>query len=408
MEPNPTARPMNRRLFLKGAALSLVGLTVFGIDAPMRAMATEETLNALSNAQAEYETAMAELQNITAQLEEAQYNLSQCQANLDATNAQIAETEASIAQKQQELADAQDTLADRIRANYTSGGVDLLDMVFSATTFEDFVSRLYYAGKVSDSDAQAIQEVKDLKAELETEEAALQDQRAEQEQLLADQQALTDQLASTQDYYQSYTASLSAEVTALMEQARAEEEAARQAAYEAYLAQQAADEAAGGGGSPDGGSSDGGYSDGGTSDGGYSDAGGGSSGGAPSGGGGGYTGGNHVSSVVGIAWNYVGVTPYVWGGTSPSGFDCSGLTQYCYAQAGYSIGRDTYAQAANISARGQMTYNMGDLQPGDLVFPHAGHVGIYCGGGMMIHAPYEGRTVSYDSVYAFSFGGCPV
>ncbi len=401
MDPIPATHPMNRRLFLKGAALSLVGLTVFGIDTPMRAMATEETLNALADAQAEYETAMADLQSVTEQLEEAQYNLSECQANLDATNAQIAETEASITQKQQELSDAQDVLADRIRANYTSGGINLLDMVFSATTFEDFVSRLYYAGKISDSDAQAIQEVKDLKAELEAEEAALQEQRAEQEQLVANQQALADELASTQEYYQSYIASLSAEVTALMEQAQAEEEAARQAAYEAYLAQQAAEEEAAQAASSDGVSSDGESSSSASSDG-ESSSGGSTSSDS------GYTGGNHVSSVVGIAWNYVGVTPYKWGGTDPSGFDCSGLTQYCYAQAGYSIGRDTYAQAANISAKGQMTYSMSDLQAGDLVFPHASHVGIYCGGGMMIHSPYEGRTVSYESVYAFSFGGCPV
>lgn len=380
MDTTPAMRPMNRRLFLKGAALALVGLTVFGIDAPMRARATEATLNALSDAQAEYDAAMAELQNITSQLEMAEYELAECQANLDATNQQIAETEAAIAAKQEELAAAQDVLAERIRANYTSGATELIDVLFSATTFEDFVSRLYYAGKVTDADAEAIQDVKDLKAELEGQQAALEEQRAQQERLVAEQQQLTDELSGTQAYLQEYTAGLSAEVTALMEQARAEEEAARQAAYEAYLAQQAAEQqAAANGGDYAGGSSEGGYA-----------------------------GGNHVPSVVDIAWSYVGVTPYVWGGTSPSGFDCSGLTQYCYAQAGYSIPRTTYAQIDQIAALGQLTYNLSDLQPGDLLFPHSGHVGIYCGGGMMIHAPYTGRTVSYDSVYAFSCGGCPV
>lgn len=399
MDTTPAMGPMNRRLFLKGAALALVGLTVFGIDVPMRARATEATLNALSDAQAEYDAAMAELQNITSQLETAEYELAECQANLDATNRQIAETEASIAAKQEELAAAQDVLAERIRANYTSGATELIDVLFSATTFEDFVSRLYYAGKVTDADAEAIQDVKDLKAELEGQQAALEGQRAQQEQLVAEQQQLTDELSGTQAYLQEYTAGLSAEVTALMEQARAEEEAARQAAYEAYLAQQAAEQQAAANGGVTDGSGDAGASDGAASGGG--DYAGGSSEG-------GYTGGNHVSSVVDIAWGYVGVTPYVWGGTSPSGFDCSGLTQYCYAQAGYSIPRTTYAQIDQIAALGQLTYNLSDLQPGDLLFPHSGHVGIYCGGGMMIHAPYTGRTVSYDSVYAFSCGGCPV
>lgn len=382
-------QPIDRRLFLKGAALSLIGLTVFGVDVPMRARATEATLDALSNAQAEYDVAMAELQNITSQLEAAEYELAECEANLDATNQQIAETEAAIAAKQEELAAAQDVLAERIRANYTSGATELIDVLFSATTFEDFVSRLYYAGKVTDADAEAIQDVKDLKAELEGQQTALEEQRARQEQLVAEQQRLRDGLSGTQAYLQEYTVGLSAEVTALMEQARAEEEAARQAAYEAYLAQQAAEQGqqtvANDGGSDDAGASDGS---------------------AP--GGGGYAGGNHVPSVVDIAWGYVGVTPYVWGGTSPSGFDCSGLAQYCYAQAGYSIPRTTYAQIDQIAALGQLTYNLSDLQPGDLLFPHSEHVGIYCGGGMMIHAPYTGRTVSYDSVYAFSCGGCPV
>ena len=106
MDTTPAMRLINRRLFLKGAALALVGLTVFGTDAPMRARATEATLNALSDAQAEYDAAMAELQNITSQLEMAEYELAECEANLDATNRQIAETEAAIAAKQEELSAA--------------------------------------------------------------------------------------------------------------------------------------------------------------------------------------------------------------------------------------------------------------------------------------------------------------
>lgn len=454
-------RPLDRRLFLKGAALSLVGLTVFGIDSvALGATASQETLSALSSAQAEYEAAMATLQSYGSQLEEAEYKLSECQANLDATNQQIEELEASITEKQQELSDAQDVLADRVNASYRAGNANLLSVLLDASSFDDFVSRLYYAGKVSDSDAQAIQTVKDLKAELESEEAALQEQRAQQEQLLADQQAYTDDLQSTVASYQSYTASLSSEVTSLMEQAQAELIAAQQAEYEAYLAQQQQQQESSGtsgtGGSTGSGSqSDGvaGGTSGGSASGGADDT-GGTSGSTetPDQGSGdtadptpeptpepepepvpepeptpepepepepvpepepepdpwpGDGGGNHVPSVADIAWSYIGV-PYVWGGTDPSGFDCSGLAQYCYAQAGYYISRTTYSQAAEISARGQMKYSMSELQPGDLVFPHADHVGIYMGGGMMIHAPYPGTTVKYASVYAFSFGGCPV
>ena len=406
--------PVDRRLFLKAAALGMLGLTVFGaadVSRAFAAKASDETLAALDSAQAQYEAAAAELQQIGQELEEAQYALAECQGNLDATNQQIADTEATIAQRQQELSDAQDVLASRVRANYTAGSTELIDVLFNSTDFDDFVSRVYYAGKVTDADAAAIQTVKDIKAELESEEAALQEQRAAQEQLVAEQQQLTDDLSTKEASYQDYVSGLSAEVTALMQQAQAELAAAQQAEYEAEMARQAAEAEANN-------NNNGGGDGGNTDNGGNANNGGGDNNNNNNGGNdnngnnnnnnnGGYSGGNHVPAVASIAGNYIGV-PYVWGGTDPSGFDCSGLAQYCYAQAGYSIGRDTYAQAANISSCGQMTYNMSDLQAGDLVFPHSGHVGICVGGDMMIHAPYPGQSVQYSSIYAFSFGGCPV
>ena len=396
----------------------------------MAAKASDETLAALDAAQASYDSAMAELADLGAQLEEAQYNLSQCQAEVDATNQQIADLEASIAARQQELSDAQDTLASRIRASYTAGTTQLIDLLFSAADFEDFVSRLYYAGKVNESDEDAIQTVKDIKAQLEADQVALEEQRAVQEQLLAEQQAYTDELDSTVAYYETYVANLSSEVQALMAQAQAELVASQQAEYEAYLAAQAAAAAAeqslqaqqttqpselttqesaqetpsqdtwtdtsteDTSWTPDTSTDDTyepSYPE--VEDTSYDSW--------------GYSGGNHVPEVVSYAWSFIGV-PYVWGGTDPSGFDCSGLAQYCYAMAGYSIPRTTYSQIAQISALGQLTYNLDDLQAGDLLFPHSGHVGIYCGDGCMIHAPYEGETVKYIGVYAFTCGGCPV
>jgi peptidoglycan DL-endopeptidase CwlO len=103
--------------------------------------------------------------------------------------------------------------------------------------------------------------------------------------------------------------------------------------------------------------------------------------------------------VVGVALSYVGV-PYVWGGSTPSGFDCSGLVMYAYAQLGVSLPHSSYAM-----------WNMGvpvpedQLQPGDLVFFNGlGHVGLYVGGGYFVHAPHTGTVVqvsplSSDSTY---------
>ena len=90
---------------------------------------------------------------------------------------------------------------------------------------------------------------------------------------------------------------------------------------------------------------------------------------------------------------YLGV-PYVWGGASPSGFDCSGLASYAYAQIGKSVPHYT---VAIWNAFPKVPSDQ--LQPGDLVFYRGlGHMGIYIGGGQYVHAPQTGDVVKVTSM----------
>lgn len=104
--------------------------------------------------------------------------------------------------------------------------------------------------------------------------------------------------------------------------------------------------------------------------------------------------------VVAEAKKYLGV-PYVWGGTTPSGFDCSGLTQYVYKQVtGIDISRTTYTQRYKGTS---VSYS--NLKVGDLVFTNNyDHVGIYVGNGQMIHSPDEGDVVKISNIYNFVEG----
>ena len=100
------------------------------------------------------------------------------------------------------------------------------------------------------------------------------------------------------------------------------------------------------------------------------------------------------SEVVNIARSLLGI-PYVYGGESPSGFDCSGFTQYVFGKAGVSLPRTASAQQSAATP-------VSDPKPGDLVFfgSPAWHVGIYTGNGMMIDSPREGKSTSERPIFS--------
>ena len=112
-------------------------------------------------------------------------------------------------------------------------------------------------------------------------------------------------------------------------------------------------------------------------------------------------------AAVDLAMQFLGV-PYVWGGTSPSGFDCSGLIYYVYGQLGYSLNR-----VADDQMKNGRPVSFEELAPGDLVGfgtgGYASHIGMYIGDGKMIHAPHTGDVVKITDIstgyYASRFLG---
>ena len=109
-----------------------------------------------------------------------------------------------------------------------------------------------------------------------------------------------------------------------------------------------------------------------------------------------------VGAVMQAAYSVIG-TPYQFGGASPeTGFDCSGFTAWAWAHAGVYLPHSSAAQYASLPHVAQS-----DLQPGDLVFFYSpiSHVGMYVGGGQMIHSPHTGSVVSVVPIYWDSFVG---
>ena len=343
--------------------------------------------------QAQLDEANSHLNDLYAQAEQASEQVNQTQSDLDATNAEIA-------QKQDELKQAQGVLAERVSSSYKTGDVSLASIILDSNSFDDMVTRITYASKASDADAKAIQDVKDIEADLSA-------KQTEQQQLLVQQQAQQEELSGKVSETQDYVNSLDQQVQDKIAEERAAYEAQQAAAQQAAQQQAQTDGGyvTGNDNTPDEGSN--GTSIGGsqstntntntntstntnTNNGGSSNSSSGSSSSSSSTSSSGLTQ-TQRDAIVSAAWSKVG-SSYVYGATGPNSFDCSGFTRWCYAQAGISLPRTSESQGG----WGVATSNP---QPGDLVC-WGGHVGIYLGGGMMIDAGNPRVGVSYRAAYS--------
>jgi len=298
--------------------------------------------------QAEADEVSARLAAMEAETEVIRNNYWAAVEEHEAALAAMEEAQVRIDIAEAIIADTQARLGYRANQMYRQGPYTYLEVIFGTTTFEAFTSSWDLLNLINQENANLIQANKDARAEAK----AAHEEYSAQERIAAAKEAEIELIKANAEALiaeqQALLANLEAEVAALVEK----EQTAR------LSAQADANRSSLGNGFNAPGLPPGGY-----------------------------------GSAVAAAASRIGC-PYVPGGSGPNEFDCSGLTSWCYAQAGVSIGRSDSSQYGSAAYR--VPYSSGEASPGDILW-WPGHVAIYAGGDSYIHAPYPGASVCYSS-----------
>lgn len=367
---------------------------------------------AITKAKTEAEALRDLIDELDAALEEANEDLNYAKAKLKETVAAAERNQEKLTKAEADLEDAHARLSVRLVEIYKAGDLGMLDTLVGSASFSDVINRLELMERLGQQDARLIEEVKAYRQEVETRKAELDRQMAEERQLKADgeaaQEKLTARLADREKALEGKEAQIAqlereeaARQAALAAAAKkAAEEAARKAREEAARKEREAAARAQAAATSttikrtttttEAGSTattvkrtttttteSGDDSDPPPSDSGVSGA-----------------------DVVAYALKFLG-TPYVWGGYSTSGFDCSGFTKYVYAH------HDIYLPHSSRMQYGYgVAVSRSNLKQGDLLFFYSpiSHVAIYIGDGKMVHAAGTGKGVRIDYIYSSYVG----
>ncbi len=346
--------------------------------------------------------AAPDIEGIRQQKEEAQNQVKSLQEELSGIISKIDTLEAELIETGEAYLKATDDLEEaelkekeqyakmklRIKHMYEQGVGKDLESILEAKSFAEVLSKAEYIQNIHNSDRKMLGEYQETKKQIVKLKETIEKEMKKLEEQQKEYAAAKANLNNVIEAKKGEVANLEQELQAAIAQAEAErkakEEAERKAREEAARkkAEQEREQASASGGT----SSSGGSS----SNSGQKPSNSGSNGGSSSGNSG-TNNQNAAAAIVNAAYSQLGV-PYVWGGSSPGkGLDCSGLTQYCHRVAGISIPR----YSGDQSAQGR---SVSDPQPGD-IFCQPGHVGIYIGGGKVIHAPEPGDVVKISNVW---------
>lgn len=402
-----------KNIKLKVIAAVIASSTIFGVTAPVYATPItsdleqnvqiqqeeyKEVENKINTLHMEISVILDEITDIMVKIEDNDAKISEVEAMKSETEKKISETESTLHIKIEEY-------GERLRAMYKQGNAGMITAILGAESLADFISRAEAIIQFAKIDRQLLDEIEEMKAVLENEKSTLQQNindlqtlkeanekdmaaaelkkseadvklaalEEEERKIVGDLSSLESMLISTSksiiDDSSSTDDQLNASITELRNirtriiTDKADEEVvsyiekAKSILKERKLARERAQASSSAG----------------------------------------YTGSASVSSsaIVNKAYQYLGVK-YVWGGTSPSGFDCSGFIQYVYRSQGVSLPRTSRAQAAS----GKYV-SIANAQPGDILYfgqSSVTHVGIYIGNGKMIHSPRPGKSVEIVSI----------
>ena len=332
----------------------------------------------VSSKRAQAQQVMTQIQELDSSLERARNAYESANIRLKGIEHSLTINKIALRAAKSNLGKAQVALAQRLVAIYTTRDEQsTLAVLLGAQSIDDLVSRIETVQSVSSQDVAVMKQVISFKHQVTLHRKQLVRARIDQKRLVAQRAAAKASISSRLGKQQRLLSSIKGEIANLIRLQNARQLALVRSARSQYADAQAQQAAALAGAAVGATAS--------TPDGSV----------APP---------SQYGGVVGIAMRYLGV-PYVWGGASPSGFDCSGFTMYVYAQVGVSLPHYTGAQW-NVG----VPVSRGDLQPGDLVFfDGLGHVGIYIGGDQFIHSPHTGDVVKISSLnegwYAATYDG---
>ena len=279
----------------------------------------------------------------------------QAMDSLATVRQQISDNQRMLKVAEYNLALARKQLETRAVTMYKTRDVGFVDVLFATNSFDELVTQLDLMERLGQSDVDTVKSIASYKRDVNDRRIKLVADKKAAVELVAEAKAEKDKVQTLEAKLERMVRGVKAEIRRLQAQAAAAAEAKAQQSW-------------GGGSVP------------------VVDP-----------------GGPGHPEIVALAQRELG-DPYVFAAAGPSAFDCSGLTMYCYAQIGIFM-----PHAATAQQQMSTPVPINALLPGDLVFfggPGASyHVGIYAGGGSMIHAPHTGDVVRYGSISGAWIGG---